>query len=69
MPQTGDNIDDLQDRFYEEFEHVFRKFPKLCFNFALECDIRKVQKNQKELKGRPSRRRIDNIKKDLGEIG
>jgi hypothetical protein len=25
---TEDKIDDLQDRFFEELEHVFDKFPK-----------------------------------------
>jgi hypothetical protein len=26
--KTEDNIDDIKDRFYEEQEHVFDKFPK-----------------------------------------
>jgi hypothetical protein len=26
--QTEDKIDDIKDRFYEELEHVFDKFPK-----------------------------------------
>jgi hypothetical protein len=25
---TEDKIDDIKDRFYEELEHVFDKFPK-----------------------------------------
>jgi hypothetical protein len=27
--QTGDKINDIKDRFYEELEHVFDKFPKI----------------------------------------
>jgi exonuclease III len=32
---TEDKIDDLKDRFYEELEHVFDKFPKYPMKILL----------------------------------
>jgi exonuclease III len=32
---TEDKIDDLKDRFYEELEHVFHKFPKYDMKILL----------------------------------
>jgi hypothetical protein len=33
---TGDKTDDMKDRFYEELEHVFDKFPKHHMKILLE---------------------------------
>jgi hypothetical protein len=32
---TEDNIDDLKDRFQEDLEHVFHKFPKYYMKILL----------------------------------
>jgi exonuclease III len=33
--QTKDKIDDIKDRFYEELEHIFDKFPKYDIKILL----------------------------------
>jgi hypothetical protein len=34
-PPTEDKTDDIKDRFYEELEHVFDKFPKYYMKILL----------------------------------
>jgi hypothetical protein len=46
MSLTEDNIDDLKDIFYEEFELAFRKLLKLYLNFVLQYNIRKMKKKR-----------------------
>jgi hypothetical protein len=39
---TEDKIDDIKDRFYEELEYVFGKFPKYhmkILSAKFQCDI------------------------------
>jgi hydroxypyruvate isomerase len=42
---TEDKIDDMRDRFYEELEHVFDKFPKYHMKILLRDFNAKVGKS------------------------
>jgi hypothetical protein len=80
---TEDKIDDIKDRFYEEREHVFDKFPKYRTKILLEYfsakSVWKMKRNVyrtlmgkpegKRPLGRPRRRWVDNIKMDLRDAG
>jgi hypothetical protein len=64
----------MKDRFYEELEHVFDKFPKypmkiLLGEFNAKVDKEDILKPGKRPICRPRRRWVDSIKIDLKEIG
>jgi hypothetical protein len=64
-PQREDKIDDTKDRFYEEVEHIFDKFPKYYMNILLGDFVAKVGRED-ILKPTIGNERLHEISNDNG---